>query len=223
MKPRTSIFFPLCLALLPVVLSACSDRVNSNRSEITVTGNEPQNPPEDKTPPPAVETITLGAGCFWCIEAVLEQIDGISDVTSGYMGGAVENPTYEQICTGLTGHAEVVQVTFDPKVIDFAGVLEYFWKLHDPTTLNRQGNDVGTQYRSAIFYHNEEQRSAAKRSMEKFDNSGEYSNPIVTEITTLDQFWPAEDYHNNYYDNNPNQPYCRIISKPKLDKLFMDK
>ena len=169
------------------------------------------------------EKATFGAGCFWCVEAVFQRLEGVKDVVPGYCGGDKDNPTYKDVCTGMTGHAEVAQITFDPATISFDELLTMFWQSHDPTTRNRQGNDVGTQYRSAIFYHNEEQRSAAERSMEKFDNSGSYSNPIVTEITTLDQFWPAEDYHNNYYDNNPNQPYCRIVIKPKLDKLFKDK
>ena len=169
------------------------------------------------------ETATLGAGCFWCIEAVLEQIDGISDVTSGYMGGTIENPTYEQICTGLTGHAEVVEVTFDPEVIGFTAVLEYFWKLHDPTTLNRQGNDVGTQYRSAIFYHSEEQRLLAEKARKDKDEKGVFNSPIVTEITKIEKFYPAEKYHQDYYRNNKAAPYCRFVITPKLDKLGLEK
>ena len=176
----------LCLGILPLVLSACTDRVDSGlvkeetmkQPEKEVPGKaEPEknpDPPPAETAksdspsaPPGGEVATLGAGCFWCIEAVLEQIKGVSDVTSGYMGGAVPDPTYEQICTGLTGHAEVVQITFNPAVIDFAGVLEHFWKLHDPTTLNQQGNDVGTQYRSAIFYHSEKQKEIAEQSIRK--------------------------------------------------------
>ena len=227
MKPRTSIFFPLYLAVLSVVLCACTDRMNSSRSEITVTENESQNPPEDKIPPPAdvpaVETATLGAGCFWCIEAVLEQIDGISDVASGYMGGTIDNPTYEQSCTGLTGHAEVVQVTFDPKVIDFAGVLEHFWKLHDPTTLNRQGNDFGTQYRSAIFYHSPKQREIAEKIKKEKDERGAFHSPIVTEITEAVKFYRAEKYHQDYYRNNKAAPYCRSVITPKLEKLDLEK
>jgi len=144
-------------------------------------------------------------------------------VVPGYCGGDKVNPTYKEVCTGRTGHAEVAQITFDPATISFFELLNMFWQSHDPTTRDRQGNDVGTQYRSAVFYHNEEQRSAAEESKENLDNSKTFSNQIVTEITALDQFWPAEDYHNNYYDNNPNQPYCRIVIKPKLDKLFKKK
>ena len=171
---------------------------------------------------PAVEVVTLGAGCFWCIEAVLEQIEGIKEVTSGYMGGTIKNPTYEQICTGLTGHAEVVQVTFDPQVIEFAAVLEHFWKLHDPTTLNRQGYDVGTQYRSAIFYHSPEQLAVAEKSKKAKDEKGVFPGPIVTEITKAETFYAAEDYHQDYYRNNKDARYCRMIINPKLKKLGLD-
>ncbi len=169
------------------------------------------------------EKATFGAGCFWCVEAVFQRLEGVKDVVPGYCGGDKDNPTYKEICTGMTGHAEVDQITFDPTTISFDELLNMFWQSHDPTTRNRQGNDVGTQYRSAIFYHNEEQRSAAEGSKENLDNSEIFSNQIVTEIIALDQFWPAEDYHNNYYNNNPNQPYCRIVIKPKLDKLFKKK
>ena len=167
-----------------------------------------------------LEKATFGAGCFWCVEAVFQRLEGVKDVLPGYCGGDKDNPTYKEVCTGMTGHAEVAQIIFDPATISFDELLNMFWKSHDPTTRNRQGNDVGTQYRSAIFYHNEEQRSAAERSKENLDNSKIFSNQIVTEIITLDKFWPAEDYHNDYYNNNPNQPYCRIVIKPKLDKLF---
>ena len=172
---------------------------------------------------PAVEVVTLGAGCFWCIEAVLEQIEGISDVTSGYMGGKIKNPTYEQICTGLTGHAEVVQVTFDPQVIGLAAVLEHFWKLHDPTTLNRQGYDVGTQYRSAIFYHSPEQLAIAEKSKKEKDEKGTFTAPIVTEISLAETFYAAEEYHQDYYRNNKDARYCRMIINPKLEKLGLEK
>ena len=166
------------------------------------------------------EIATLGAGCFWCVEAVFERLDGVKDVMPGYTGGHKNNPTYKEICTGMTGHAEVAQVTYDSKIITFNELLDMFWKSHDPTTRNRQGNDIGTQYRSAIFYHNDEQKLLAEESKLKVDNSRIFTNPIVTEITKLDKFWPAEDYHNNYYANNMDQPYCRIVIKPKLDKLF---
>ena len=167
-----------------------------------------------------MQKATFGAGCFWCVEAVFERLDGVKDVMPGYTGGHNNNPTYKEICTGMTGHAEVAQVTYDSKIITFNELLDMFWKSHDPTTRNRQGNDIGTQYRSAIFYHNDKQKLLAEESKLKVDNSRIFINPIVTEITKLDKFWPAEDYHNNYYANNMDQPYCRIVIKPKLDKLF---
>ena len=167
-----------------------------------------------------MQKATFGAGCFWCVEAVFERLDGVKDVMPGYTGGYKNNPTYKEICTGMTGHAEVAQVTYDSKIISFNELLDMFWKSHDPTTRNRQGNDIGTQYRSAIFYHNDKQKLLAEESKLKVDNSHIFTNPIVTEITKLDKFWPAEDYHNNYYANNMDQPYCRIVIKPKLDKLF---
>ena len=167
-----------------------------------------------------MQKATFGAGCFWCVEAVFERLDGVKDVMPGYTGGHKNNPTYKEICTGMTGHAEVAQVTYDSKIITFNELLDMFWKSHDPTTRNRQGNDIGTQYRSAIFYHNDKQKLLAEESKLKVDNSRIFTNPIVTEITKLDKFWPAEDYHNDYYANNMNQPYCRIVIKPKLDKLF---
>jgi len=167
-----------------------------------------------------IQKATFGAGCFWCVEAVFERLDGVVDVIPGYSGGQKKNPTYREICTGRTGHAEVAQITFDTRIITFNALLNMFWKSHDPTTRNKQGNDIGTQYRSAIFYHNDEQKTIAKESKNKVDNSNVFLNPVVTEITKLDKFWPAEDYHNNYYNNNMDQPYCRVIIKPKLDKLF---
>ena len=167
-----------------------------------------------------IQKATFGAGCFWCVEAVFERLDGVVDVIPGYSGGHKKNPTYREICTGTTGHAEVAQITFDTEIITFNDLLNMFWKSHDPTTRNKQGNDIGTQYRSAIFYHNNEQKKIAKESKNKVDNSNVFLNPVVTEITKLDKFWPAEDYHNNYYNNNMDQPYCRVIIKPKLDKLF---
>ena len=167
-----------------------------------------------------LETATLGAGCFWCVEAVLEQLDGIVDVRSGYMGGPVENPTYRAVCSGETGHAEVVQVDFDPGVMPYADLLSWFWRLHDPTTLNRQGADEGTQYRSAIYFHSEAQRVAATASLASAQ--GGFGAPIVTEITAAEAFYPAEDYHQDYYRGNKRQGYCRMVIAPKLEKLNLD-
>ena len=164
-------------------------------------------------------SITLGGGCFWCVEAVYQRIEGITKVTSGYMGGTVPNPTYKQINTGRTGHAEVVKVEFDPAKITLEKVLAVFWKAHDPTTLNRQGADIGTQYRSAIFYHNDADKTVAEKSMQAAGRSGEFRSPIVTEITPAATFYKAEGYHQNYFNLNANAPYCRAVIWPKLRKL----
>tara|TARA_B100001248_G_scaffold64041_1_gene44659 strand:+ start:472 stop:1053 length:582 start_codon:yes stop_codon:yes gene_type:complete len=165
------------------------------------------------------EIATLGGGCFWCVEAVYQRIEGIISVKPGYAGGTIKNPTYKQICTGNTGHAEVAKIEFDPSRITYSQILNVFWQSHDPTTLNRQGNDVGTQYRSVIFFHNERQKEIAKKSKIDADKSGYWDNEIVTEVTPLNNYYDAEDYHDNYYNNNPNQPYCLFVIKPKLDKL----
>ena len=165
------------------------------------------------------EIATLGGGCFWCVEAVFQRIEGVLSVKPGYAGGDIKNPTYKQICTGNTGHAEVAKIEFDPGKITYSQILNVFWQSHDPTTLNRQGNDVGTQYRSVIFFHDEIQREIAEKSKIDADKSGYWDNKIVTEITLLNNYYDAEDYHDNYYNNNPNQPYCLFVIKPKLDKL----
>ena len=169
------------------------------------------------------EIATLGGGCFWCLEAVYQDLRGVESVVSGYAGGHVENPSYQQICTGTTGHAEVVQVAFDPAEVDFRDLLRIFFTIHDPTTLNRQGNDIGPQYRSAIFYHSESQREIAVKSKEAKDKSGEFPSPIVTEITAASTYYPAEEYHQDYYRLNKAEPYCRFVIAPKLDKLGLDK
>ena len=172
------------------------------------------------------EVAILGAGCFWCVEAVFEELNGVISVESGYMGGHVENPSYKEICTGTTGHAEVAKVTFDPTIVTFSEVLEVFWKTHDPTTLNRQGADVGTQYRSAIFYQSPEQQETATYYKKKLTESGAYSSPIVTEIVVSSIYYPAEDYHQNYYALNASQGYCQYVIQPKLEKfrkVFADK
>jgi peptide-methionine (S)-S-oxide reductase len=165
------------------------------------------------------ETATFGAGCFWCVEAIFQQLKGVHSVVSGYAGGTVENPTYQQVCSGTTGHAEAVQITFDPAVISYADVLYVFWRTHDPTTLNRQGADVGTQYRSVIFYHNAAQKAIAERSKKDTEASGLWPNPIVTEIIPFRNFYQAETYHHDYYRLNPNQPYCRLVIDPKIRKF----
>ena len=172
-----------------------------------------------KTMNKQLETTTLGAGCFWCVEAIFEDLKGVVSVKSGYAGGQVANPTYEAVCTGETGHAEVVHIQFDPRVISFKEILDVFWKTHDPTTLNRQGADVGTQYRSAIFYHNKEQKRIAEQSKKEMDQSGYYADPIVTEITPFTNFYEAENYHQDYYRLNKQQPYCRMVITPKISKF----
>lgn len=173
-----------------------------------------------------MEQITLGSGCFWCTEAIFQRIKGVESAVSGYTAGKVKNPTYEEVCSGETGHAEVVQVTFNPEIISLQEVLHVFWKTHDPTTLNRQGNDVGSQYRSAVFYHNEHQKEVAEMLKEKLDQSGAWGNPIVTEITKFDVFYAAENYHQEYFNENGSQPYCQFVVAPKVDKfkaVFADK
>jgi peptide-methionine (S)-S-oxide reductase len=173
-----------------------------------------------------LETATLAAGCFWCVEAVLDDLNGVVDVVSGYAGGHTENPTYRQVCDGTTGHAEVAQIKFDPSIISFKEVLQVFFAVHDPTTMNRQGNDVGTQYRSAIFYHDDEQKRIAEEVIKEVTAEGVYDDPIVTEVVPFEKFWPAEDYHQEYFLNNPNQPYCQAVVAPKVAKFrkkFIDK
>jgi peptide-methionine (S)-S-oxide reductase len=167
-----------------------------------------------------LETATFGAGCFWCVEAVFERIDGVLSVEAGYAGGTVPNPTYEQVCTGKTGHAEVAHITYDPGKVSYDRLLDLFWKAHDPTTLNRQGGDVGTQYRSAIFYNDENQKKIAEESKKKA--AGLFEEPIVTQIVPLTKFFPAENYHQDYYRNNPHAPYCTFVIKPKLSKLHLE-
>ena len=172
------------------------------------------------------DTATFGTGCFWCTEAIFERLNGVVKVTSGYSGGSVLNPTYEEVCTGTTGHAECCQVVYSPEVISFDELLEVFWKTHDPTTLNRQGNDVGTQYRSVVFYHTPEQKERAVFYKKELDSSGAFNNPIVTAIEPFKNFYSAEAYHQEYYNSNPSQMYCRFVIMPKIEKfekVFKDK
>ena len=223
--------------LLTVLLVACAEpshQTSENAPIVTTdsTPNEPTSDAADAQPTAGqdaadaaagatTQLATFGAGCYWCVEAVLEQLDGVLDVTSGFMGGEVKNPTYKQVCSGTTGHAEVVQVTFDPATISYDALLAWFWKLHDPTTLNRQGADVGTQYRSAIFYHSDAQRAAAEAS--KKTAQADFAAPIVTEITAASTYYEADAGHQDYYRNNRSQGYCRAVIAPKLDKLGLEK
>lgn len=166
------------------------------------------------------ETATLGNGCFWCTEAIFQQVKGVISVESGYSGGDTANPTYKEVCTGLTNHAECLQIVFDPAVVSFEEILRVFWETHDPTTLNRQGNDVGTQYRSVIFYHNEKQREIAASMKAELDKSGAFKNPIVTTLELFTKFYKAENYHQDYYNLNSSAPYCQFVIRPKLEKFL---
>ncbi len=172
------------------------------------------------------DSATFGAGCFWCVEAVFQQLKGVVSVSSGYSGGKIKNPTYKEVCTGLTGHAEVCRIVFDPKIITYKELLEAFWASHDPTTLNRQGADVGTQYRSVVFYHNIEQKELAEKYKQRLNEENVFGKPVVTEISELKDYYKAEDYHQNYYNENGDAPYCSFVIEPKLEKFrkaFADK
>jgi len=166
-----------------------------------------------------LEMATLGGGCFWCLEAVFEQLEGVTEVVSGYSGGTVRNPSYKQVCAGNTGHAEVVQVTFDPDVITYRQILGIFFDIHDPTTLNRQGADVGPQYRSVVFYHDQRQKEIAERVIEELEEAGHWDNPVVTELAPFEEFYEAEAYHQEYFQENSRQPYCRAVIAPKVAKF----
>ncbi|MEM7383484.1 MAG: peptide-methionine (S)-S-oxide reductase MsrA [Verrucomicrobiota bacterium] len=195
-----------------------ADESGKTKKDVPASGEAEEKKKAGKT-----EVATLGAGCFWCIEAVLEQIEGVGSVVSGYMGGHVKNPTYEQICTKKTGHIEVVQVTFDPEKLSFDDLLGYFWKLHDPTSMDKQGADEGPQYRSAIFYHSDEQKKASEAAIKKVDASKVLGRPIVTVVRKLETFYTAEGYHQDFYRLNKRHPYCRAVIVPKLEKLNLEK
>ena len=167
-----------------------------------------------------LEIATLANGCFWCTEAIFSRVKGIKSVIPGYSGGSTSNPSYEQVCTRITGHAEAIQIEFDSKIISFEKILDIFWHTHDPTTLNRQGNDVGTQYRSAIFYHDDNQKNIAEKLKKELEKEDVFKNPIVTEITPFSKFYPAENYHKEYFENNRNAPYCSFVIDPKIQKLL---
>jgi len=215
------VFTALFAGLITFV--SCAQQSPKKTNEMTDDSSAVKNPPAL----PVIQIATFANGCFWCTEAIFEELDGVISAVSGYTGGETENPTYKQVCSGETGHAECLQITYDPSKISFDELLEVFWKTHDPTTLNRQGADVGTQYRSAIFYHNEEQREKAEKYKAELDKSGAFDNPIVTEIEPFTRFYPAEDYHQQYYEANGNtNPYCKIVIQPKVEKfrkVFKDK
>ena len=218
MKPSRSSNLGLA-ATLALALVACQAEQSKPPAEVSAMTENSAQPPST-----GLQTTTFGAGCFWCVEAVLEQVDGVTRVESGYMGGHVDNPSYQQICTGSTGHAEVVQVEFDPEQLPYDKLLDWFFRLHDPTTLNRQGHDRGTQYRSVIFYHHDGQRQAAEAAKARWQESGVYADPIVTEISPAVTFWLAEIDHQDYYRLNKNKnPYCPAVIAPKLEKLGLRK
>ncbi|MGB0882206.1 MAG: peptide-methionine (S)-S-oxide reductase MsrA [Vicingaceae bacterium] len=193
--------------ILSFVLISCS----ANKTEETIVKTQIKTK--------GMDTITLGAGCFWCVEAIFQDIKGVESVVSGYANGTVKNPSYKEVCTGRTGHAEVVQLVYNPEVVSLAKILEVFFQTHDPTTLNKQGGDVGTQYRSGIYYQTEKQKEIATDIFNKLDDAGAFENPIVTEIKSLENFYPAEDYHQDYFDLNGTQPYCTSVIRPKVEKF----
>lgn len=211
-------FIPFFIISL-FTFSACAQRKNNQQLK---TQNKKSIQMNTNT-----DTATFANGCFWCTEAIFQDVKGVEKVTSGYTDGHTKNPTYKEVCTGQTGHAEALQIVYDPLVISFDELLEIFWKTHDPTTLNRQGGDVGTQYRSGIYFHNEDQKQKAEHYKTELDKSGAFNNPIVTEIKPFSVFYPAEDYHQEYFNNNENQnPYCTMVIRPKVDKfkkVFKDK
>ncbi|MBN68695.1 peptide-methionine (S)-S-oxide reductase MsrA [Gimesia chilikensis] len=211
----------LSIATLFTLLTACENSISKEDRPVAIAEEQPQSEVKmvAHEADDGLEVVTLGSGCFWCTEAVFRELKGVKSAVSGYSGGAVPNPTYKAVCTGTTGHAEVIQVTFDPEVIPFTDILKVFWETHDPTTLNRQGADVGTQYRSAVFYHNEKQKEEATAYKKQLDESGQFKSPIVTEITEFQKFYPAEDYHQDYFKLNPNQQYCQFVIRPKLEKF----
>ena len=219
-----TIFRTLKLSLLSVAtLFACQSPAQEQKKALTTDKPLPKTTVQV---PAGLEVATLGSGCFWCTEAVFQRLEGVVKVESGYSGGFVENPSYKDVCTGRTGHAEVTNITYDPKKISFADLLAVFWRTHDPTTVDRQGNDEGPQYRSAIFYHNEKQKEEAEHWKKEVDKAKIYPDPLVTEITPFTNFYKAEAYHQDYYNQNGRQPYCLFVVRPKVEKfekVFKDK
>ena len=199
--------------------TAASDQTSSDKADAAIESGQPTEKVRASKKDQDMETATFGGGCFWCVEAVLQRVAGVEKVVSGYAGGDIKAPTYEQVCTGTTGHAEVVQVTFDPKQLSYVKLLEVFMKTHDPTTLNQQGHDVGTQYRSIILTHSDEQAKQAKEVLEKLDAAHIFSDPIVTEIKPMTAFYPAEEGHQNYFNRNPSSRYCQVVVRSKVEKL----
>ena len=216
--------FPSLLVSLTSLISCAQNNPVETKTNAT---NKNNSMTSENTIKVVTDTATFANGCFWCTEAIFEELKGVISATSGYTGGQTENPTYKEVCTGESGHAECLQIVYDPAIISFDELLEVFWETHDPTTLNRQGADVGTQYRSGIFYHNQEQKEKAEKYKAELDKSGAFPRPIVTEITPFTKFYVAENYHQQYFENNENNnPYCKVVIRPKLDKfrkVFKDK
>ena len=212
MRRELNIF--LTLGMICISFFACTG---------TETNTDMQNDTEKAQDivgdPEKLDTITLGAGCFWCTEAIFQSLEGVYTVESGYCNGSIKNPSYKEVCSGRTGHAEVARITYDPNVIAFKELLEVFWQTHDPTTLNRQGADVGTQYRSGVYWHTEEQKDIAEKYKKRLDESGAFNDPIVTEIVKVDMYYPAENYHQNYFNENGDQAYCNFVIRPKMEKF----
>ncbi len=219
MKLSSQIIGIVVLGLVTGVGLQCYSCSPTKTPDAPEPGKEKQNVLIKADKMNAMDTATFGAGCFWCVETIFLQLKGVEKVVSGYSGGNIKNPSYKEVCTGRTGHAEVCQVIYDPKLISFKELLEAFWQTHDPTTLNRQGADVGTQYRSVVFYHTEVQKEEAAFFKKQLNESGAFSHPIVTEISPFTVFYPAEDYHQNYFNQNGDQPYCQYVIRPKLEKF----
>jgi peptide-methionine (S)-S-oxide reductase len=198
-------------------LQSCAQKNNNLKTKKEITTMTSAS--EDKSIKPGMDTVTFGTGCFWCTEAIFQQLEGVEKVTSGYSGGHVANPTYEEVCSKTTGHAECLNIVYDSSKISYDELLEVFWQVHDPTTLNRQGADAGPQYRSVIFYRNEEQKAKAEKYKAELDKSGAWDNPIVTTLEPMTVFYPAEAYHQNYYNSNTGQGYCQFVIRPKLEKF----
>ncbi len=212
-------YIAICLAWVAISYTSCTTMVaNQGQSQQDSKLGQQEQSIIKNASEQGLEIATLGAGCFWCVEAVFQELKGVETVVSGYTGGEIDNPSYKAVCSGTTGHAEVAQVTFNPSIITFDEILEVFWTTHDPTTLNRQGYDTGTQYRSAIFYHNDTQKTIAERSTKQVAPHI-WNNPIVTEISPIGKFYAAENYHQDYYELNPNQGYCKAVINPKLSKF----
>ena len=208
-------------------ITACGQNKTTTTNQVTMNTTEQAAKTSNPNPTNQTsDTATFGAGCFWCVEAVFQRLDGVLSIKSGYSGGTVKNPSYREVCNGTTGHAEVCQIVFDKTKIGFDELLEVFWKTHDPTTINSQGNDFGTQYRSAIFYHNAEQKLLAEKYKKELNDAKAYPNPIITEITPFTNYYPAEDYHQNYFNQNGSEGYCKFVIQPKVEKfekVFKDK